>query len=70
MKIEKDNLRGLLGEARAIFLTFRYRAITQQEAQHRTKPILILLNSRIKTLAKKYKVKPKYITFQDLGRSL
>lgn len=70
MKIEDEDSRGLLGEARAIHLAFQHRAITYKEAKLRTKPLLDILNSRIKTISNKYKVRPKYIKFYDLGKMI
>ena len=67
MNNEKEDLRDLFAEARAIYLAMSHSLITYQQVKFRTKPTLKRINDTIELLAKEYKVKPKYITFQDLG---
>lgn len=64
------NLRNLLAEARAIHLAMQHGAISYQQAKLRVQPTLRLLNDHIKLIAKRHKVKPRYIKFQDLGSNL
>ena len=65
-----EDLRELLATARAIHFAMKNGAITYQQAKLRTKPILRRINTSIEQIAKEYKVKPKYISFQDLGSNL
>ncbi len=67
---ENTNLRELLGEARAIHFAMRHGAISYERARQQLKPILQKINLGIEVIAKDCGVKPKYIKFQDLGRSL
>ncbi len=64
-----EDLRELFATARAIYFAMLHGAITTQQAKLRTKPILKNINTSVEIIAKKYKVKPQYITFQDLGIS-
>jgi len=63
---DKD-VHKLFAEAKAIYFTMQHGAITYQQAKLRTKPLLQQINDRVELIAKKHKVKPKYILFQDLG---
>ncbi len=65
-----EDLKELLATARAIHFAYQQGAITQQQAKDRSKPILQRLNSAIELIAKEFKVKPKYITFSDLGKRI
>jgi hypothetical protein len=68
MNGRKDrNLRELLGEARAIHFAMIHGELSYLEAKNRTKPLLQEVNLAIDIIAKKYKKKPKYIKFIDLG---
>lgn len=67
---EKVDLRELFAEARAIHFAYQQEAITPQQAKDRSKPLLRRLNKAITLIAKKFNVKPKYISFQDLGHNL
>lgn len=67
---ENEDLRELLATARAIHFAYQQGAITLQQAKDRTKPILIRLNNAITLISKEFRVKPKYISFQDLGHNL
>lgn len=64
------DLKELLATARAIYFAYQQGAITQKQAKERSEPILRRLNSTIKLIAQKFKMKPKYISFQDLGRGV
>lgn len=70
MDDENGDLKGLLAEARAIHFAMKHGVITYQQAKLRTQPILLRINAAVERISKEYKVKPKYIRFQDLGRSL
>ena len=61
------NLKELLGEARAIYFVMTCGKISYKEAKNRTKPLLLEINIAIETIAKKYKQRPKYVKFNDLG---
>lgn len=65
-----EDLRELLATARAIHFAYQHDAITLPQAKLRAKPILQRINASIELIAKEFKVKPKYITFQDLGCTL
>lgn len=64
---EHGDVREQFAEARAIYYAMLHGAITYQQAKLRTKPILDHINTSIAFIAKKHKVKPKYITFYNLG---
>lgn len=70
MDDENKDLRELLATARAIHFAYQQDAITLQQAKDRSKPILRRINNAITLIAKEFNVKPKYISFQDLGRNL
>lgn len=63
------NYRDLLAEARAIHLAMQHGAMTNDEAQIRVKPVLVIINKKVDEIAKKYNRKPRHIKFQDLGRT-
>lgn len=65
-----NNLKELLAEARACYLAMQHGAITYEQAKLRVQPILRRLNVHVGQIAKKHKVMPRYIKFQDLGRNL
>lgn len=67
---KNNNVRELLGEARAIHFAMRHGQISYNEAKLRVKPVLLRLNGVIDKIAARHKVKPKYIKFQDLGRNI
>ena len=69
MSCKNESLREMLAEARAIYYAMTHGAITYQQAKLQTMPILDRINTSITLIAKKYKVKPKYITFYHLGRN-
>lgn len=62
-------LKDTLATARAIHFAMRNGQITYEEAKERTQPLLEFLNAKVVKIAQKYGVKPRKITFQDLGRS-
>lgn len=70
MKNENNNVRELLAEARAIHFAMRNGQLSYDQAKLRVQPILRGVNDHIASIAKPYKVKPRYIKFQDLGRNL
>ena len=70
MSNKNNGLREQFGEARAIHLAMQHGAITYEQAELLVTPILLKLNSAIGLIAKEHRVKPKFIRFQDLGRSL
>ena len=70
MRDGDEDLSELLAIARAIHFAYQQEAITLQQAKDRSKPLLRRLNNAITLIAKEFKVKPKYISFQDLGRNL
>ncbi len=70
MQDEVLGLRELLGEARAIHFSMRYGAISYEQAKLRTKPLLLQINTAIELIAQKHKVKPSYISFQNLGNNI
>ena len=70
MKIEKEDPKELLAEARAIHFAMRNGAITYQQAKERTKPILQRLNAILAKIAKKHNRKPMVVRFHDLGTTL
>ena len=67
---ENEDLRELLATARAIHFAYLHNAITRQQAKRLTKPILQRINTTVELIAKEFKVKPRYITFQELGSNL
>lgn len=70
MEYANEDIKELFAISRAIYLTFLHNAITCQQAKARTKPLLDRINARVEAIAKEHKVKPKYITFYDLGVNL
>ena len=64
------SLKDLLAEARAIYFAMKNGALTYKEAKRRTEPLLGLLNTRNRQIARKFRVKAKEIRFSDLNRSL
>ncbi len=70
MSSEKNDLRELLAEARAIHFAMSHGQLTYEQAKLLTNPILRSVNDHVGRIAKEYRVKPKYIKFQDLGRNL
>lgn len=67
--INKD-LRELLAEARAIHLAASHNAISYEEAKKRVEATLKRLNEEGERIAKKFGVKHRKITFQNLGVNL
>jgi len=63
---DKD-LKDLLARARAIHFAMAHGKLSYMEAKDKTKPLLQEINAGIEVIAKKYKKKPKYIKFIDLG---
>ena len=70
MKRGNDNLRELLAEARAIHLAMQYGALSYEKAIIMTGSHLETINKRTRKIAREYGVRPKEISFQDLGRNL
>jgi hypothetical protein len=70
MKDGNEDLRELLATARAIHFAYQQGAITLQQAKDRTKPLLLSINKAVTLIAKEFKVKPKYISFGDLGKNI
>lgn len=70
MNNNEIDYKALLAEARAIHFAMQNRALTYEQAKERTKPILDIVNRRIKFRAKQQNVSPKLVKFQDLGRTL
>jgi len=66
---QDKNIRELMAEARAIHFAMRQGQITYEQAKIRVQPILRDVNDHVGHIAKAYKVKPRYIKFQDLGRN-
>jgi len=64
------DLKKLLGEARAIYFAMTHGQISYQEAKIRVKTLLQKINAAIEVIAKKYKQRPKYIKFSDLGNRI
>ena len=65
-----NELTNILAEARGIHLAMIYKAISYTEAQKRVQPLLARLNKAGIQIARKYGVKYKKITFQNLGENL
>lgn len=65
-----SDLKDLLATARAIHFAYQQGAITYQEAKQRSRPLLLRINKSVCAIAKKFKVKPRLITFSDLGRNI
>ena len=59
-----------MAEARTIHLAMRNGAIPYMDAKRLTKPLLDEVNKVALRIAKKYGIRHKEITFQDLGRNL
>lgn len=70
MSGDNNNLKDLLGEARAIHYAMQHGAIGYQDAKRLVQPILRSVNAIVELIAKQYQVKPRYVKFQDLGRHL
>lgn len=70
MQSGDEDLKEVLATARAIHFAYQQGAITLQQAKDYSKPLLRRLNKAITLIAKEFKVKPKYILFQDLGHNL
>jgi len=64
------NAKKQLAEARGLHLTMRLGALPYNEAKRLTRPLLEKVNKEARKIAKKYGIRPKEITFQDLGRNL
>lgn len=62
--------KDLLAQGRAIHFAMQNGAITYKEAKERSKPILQRLNAIVAEIARKHNVKPRYISFRDLGNNL
>lgn len=67
MSSKNGDLKEILGEARAIYYAMMHGAISYERTKLLTKPHLDRINAEVKLIARKYKVKPKYIRFQNLG---
>jgi flagellar biosynthesis component FlhA len=59
-----------MAEARTIHLAMRDGAIPYMDAKRLTKPLLEEVNRVARKIGKKYGIRPREITFQDLGRNL
>ena len=70
MADKNEDLREQFAEARAIYFAMLHGAITTHQAKLRTAPLIRKINSTIKKIATEYRVKPTYITFYDLGKSI
>lgn len=70
MGYNKDNLRDLLAEARAIHLAMKHGALSYQKAKIMTKPYLNTINKEVRKMAHQYGVWPKEIRFSDLNRGI
>ncbi len=67
MQEKGTDLKKLFAEARAIHFAMKDGILSYQQAKYLTRPVLRQINITVESLAKKHNVKPKYITFQDLG---
>lgn len=70
MYVRNEDLREQFAEARAIYFAMLQGAITSQQAKKLSEPILRCLNVTVVEIARKHKVKPNHIIFQDLGVGL
>lgn len=68
--MNKMNYREILGEARAVHFAMHRGAITYEKAVELTKPLLGILNVKATEIAKRYKIRPRLLKFQDLGRTI
>lgn len=66
----KKTTRELFAEARAIHLAMQNGAVAYVRARELVQPLLTAINSRARRIARKHRVVPKEIKFQDLGREL
>lgn len=66
LHINKE-LHELLAEARAIRFALEHNAISYDGATKRVKPLLDKLNAAGASIAKKYGMKYRKITFENLG---
>lgn len=68
MNTRRDrDLKDLLAQARAIHFAMAHGQLSYREAKEKTRPLLQEINVAIEVIAKKYKKKPMYIKFVDLG---
>lgn len=67
MHATEKNLNELLAEAKAIRFAMENKALSYKEAKKRVKLILEKVNEAGKRIAKKYGVKHRKITFENLG---
>lgn len=65
MTIEVKELKGIAEEYRALY---RLNKISREEAKQQIMPYINHFNERSKEIAKKYKMKPKTITFAKFIR--
>lgn len=65
-----EDLKEIFAEARAIYFAMLHGAITSHQAKLRVAPFLRHINATVRHIAKEHKVKPTYITFFDLGKTL
>lgn len=71
MSSEKNDLRELLAEARAIHFAMQHGQLTYEEAKLRVQPILHRVNTVVGLISKEHNIKkPRFIKFQNLGRNL
>lgn len=64
------NYRDLLAQARAMYFAMQRGSISYEKALNITKPLLKVLNKKVKEIARKHKIEPRLFKFQDLGRTL
>lgn len=67
MQKPDKEVKELLAEARAIHFAMRNGILSYQQAKRKTTPLLQQINTHVKLIAIKHRVKPRYVTFQDLG---
>ena len=70
MCVKVKEVSVVFAEARAIHFAMRNGILSYQQAKLRTKPLLHQINNTVTAIATRHKVKPKYVTFQDLGVTL
>lgn len=70
MQANNENLRDLFAQARSIHFAYQHNAISRKKAILLSKPILRRLNTTVVLIAQKHNMKPKRITFQNLGENL
>ncbi|HEV2339630.1 MAG TPA: hypothetical protein VGT05_02555 [Patescibacteria group bacterium] len=68
-KLDKE-LTEILAEARGLHFAMRHKAITYEEAKKRVEPMLERLNKAGECIARKYSMRYKKITFQNLGENI